>query len=253
MQLPDYVPFDSWWAYFTLLLAATTIGLGKAGVKGGLLFTVPLLAAAFGGKSAAAVLVPLLLVGDAFAIYRYGKHVKWNYVRSLIPAAIMGILLAVLVGEWINDATFGTILSLIVLASVVVLLYLERYPIDPKKMERPAVATSAGLLGGFTTMIGNVGGPVMSIYLLSTRLPKLEFLGTGAYFFLIVNLTKLPFHIWVWKKLDLQMLWQDLWALPAVLLGFYLGLWLVMRMSEQFFRYLIMGLTCMTALGLLLS
>lgn len=252
MNLPTWLPYDDWWPLATLLLASFTIGTGKAGIKGGLLFAVPLLVAAFGGMYAAAILLFPLLVGDALAIYRYSRYAKWSVVRALIGPAFFGILLATAVGNSLDAESFRDLLSVIILAAVAFLLLRERYPIKPKTMQRPLVAGTAGLIGGFTTMIGNVGGPVMSIYLLSAQLPKYPFLGTGAVFFLLVNLVKLPLHIWVWESLNGQVFYQSLFGAPAVLLGFYLGLFLIVRVSEKWFRYMILGLTTLTALTLLL-
>ncbi|MEL6393306.1 MAG: sulfite exporter TauE/SafE family protein [Bacteroidota bacterium] len=253
MELPTWVPFDDWWQLFTLILASFTIGTGKAGIKGGLLFAVPLLVSAFGGISAAAILLPPLLVGDALAIYRYGRYAKWKVVRSLVGPAFVGILLATLIGRYLNAEGFRDLLSIIILVAVAFLLIREKYPIKPETMQKPLVSGTAGLLGGFTTMIGNVGGPVMSIYLLSAQLPKYPFLGTGAVFFLIVNMVKLPLHIWVWESLSFRIFIQGIWGAPAVLVGFFLGLILIVRISEKSFKYLIMVLTTVTALTLLVS
>lgn len=252
MDLPTWVPFDNWWQLSTLLLASFTIGTGKAGIKGGLLFAVPLLVSAFGGMSAAAILLPPLLVGDALAMYRYGRYARWQVVKSLILPALLGILVATFTGSYLDAEGFRDLLSVIILAAVAFLLVREKYPIKPETMQKPMVSGTAGLLGGFTTMIGNVGGPVMSIYLLSAQLPKFPFLGTGAVFFLLVNLAKLPLHVWVWKSLSQQVLVQGLWGAPAVLIGFFLGLLLIVRVSEKWFRYLILGLTTLTALTLLM-
>ncbi|MEM6394860.1 MAG: sulfite exporter TauE/SafE family protein [Bacteroidota bacterium] len=252
MDIPVWLPFDNWWQLSTLMLASFTIGTGKAGIKGGLLFAIPLLVSAFGGMYAAAILLFPLLVGDALAIYRYGRYAKWPVVRSLVIPAYIGILIATFVGHSMNAERFRDLLSVVILAAVVFLLIREKYPIKPKTMQRPLVAGTAGLVGGFTTMIGNVGGPVMSIYLLSAQMPKYPFLGTGAVFFLLVNLVKLPLHALVWKSLDKQVLYQGAFGTPAVLIGFFLGLILIDRVSEKWFRYLILGLTSLTALTLLL-
>ncbi len=44
-------------------------------------------------------------------------------------------------------------------------------------------------------MVADAGGPVMSMYLLLAGFRKLGFLGTSAFFFLIVNISKVPFSV----------------------------------------------------------
>ena len=104
----------------------------------------------------------------------------------------MGVLIGTWLGDHINDALFMQIMAVIIFASVGLMLWLER-----NKSAVPDYtwfAILAGVLGGFTTMVGNLAGSVMAVYLLSMRLPKNEFIGTAAWFFLVINIFKVPFH-----------------------------------------------------------
>jgi len=100
-----------------------------------------------------------------------------------------------------------------------------------------------GIAGGFATMIGNLAGPIVGLYLLAMRFPKKEFFGTGAWYFLIVNLFKVPFHIFAWNTITLDSFLLDLILLPGIALGALLGVRLMTLIKEQTFRYLVIGVT----------
>ncbi|MFE1772963.1 TSUP family transporter [Streptomyces sp. NPDC059008] len=107
-----------------------------------------------------------------------------------------------------------------------------------------------GLVAGFATMVANAGGPAMSLYLLSSGFTMLGFLGTGAWFFLLVNLFKLPFSI------GLGLLTPDGLALDAVLVcavpvGALLGRALVRRIDQALFDRLVLVCTAASSLNLL--
>jgi uncharacterized membrane protein YfcA len=104
-------------------------------------------------------------------------------------------------------------------------------------------AVLMGLLGGITTMIGNLAGPVMALYLLSMRLPKNEYIGTAAWFFLAINLFKVPFHIFSWQSIDVNSLMLNLICLPFIALGAWCGIWLVKRIPEKYYRWLVIAMT----------
>jgi uncharacterized membrane protein YfcA len=115
----------------------------------------------------------------------------------------------------------------------------------------PAFAGSMGILAGVTTMIGNLAGPFSNLYFLAMRLPKNQFIGTAAWLFLITNWVKLPLHIFLWKTIDTKVLLTDLWLLPGLVLGLFLGVRLVKRIREGFYRKLILILTAVGAILLL--
>jgi uncharacterized membrane protein YfcA len=104
-----------------------------------------------------------------------------------------------------------------------------------------------GLTGGFTTMIGNAAGPVMSLYLLSMHLPKNKFIGTAAWFFLIINVLKIPFHVFSWHTITPQTLMVDTAGIPAILLGVYIGIKTVKLIPEKIYRYFIILSTVLAA------
>lgn len=110
-----------------------------------------------------------------------------------------------------------------------------------------------GLLGGFTTMIGNAAGPVMAIYLLSIRMPKLAFVGTNAWFFLCVNYLKIPLQVFAWHNINYTTLAIDACAIPFVLMGAFLGIRLVKILPEREFRIFTTTVTIISVLVMLLA
>ncbi|HLN74372.1 MAG TPA: TSUP family transporter, partial [Prolixibacteraceae bacterium] len=109
-----------------------------------------------------------------------------------------------------------------------------------------------GILGGFATMIGNVAGPVFAIYLLAMHLPKNSFIGTGAWFFMIINFTKFPLQLFVWHNITSHTLLLDLVTLPAIAFGAFLGIKLVKIIPEHTYRGAVIVITAISAFLLLL-
>lgn len=227
------------------------IGMAKGGVKGVGMFVVPIMAVVFGGKISSGIVLPMLLMADVFAVRHYNRHANWVYVWKLLPAALAGVFIGQWVGQWVSDAAFNQIIAAIVIGSLVLMIAQERGQISTVVAESRVFGYVFGLLGGFSTMIGNAAGPVLTVYLLGLRLPKNNFIGTGAWFFLLVNLAKLPFHIFSWGTVNPSSLLLNLCGLPALILGFWLGVRIVDYLPEREFRYFVIGMTFVAALRLL--
>jgi uncharacterized membrane protein YfcA len=236
--------------WILLGLSGLLIGMAKTGLSGVGLMVVPLMANAFGGRPSVGLLLPLLIFADIFAVSWYNRHADWKHVLRLIPWALGGILLATLVGKSISDITFNRLLAVMVLIGIGLLLWRD---LSKHRMNVPKsgwFAASLGLLGGFATMIGNAAGPVMALYLLSMRLPKNIYIGTGAWFFFMVNLSKVPLHIWSWNTITWRSFQLDLLIIPAIATGAFLGIWLVKLLPEKIFRIIVIATTLLSALFL---
>jgi uncharacterized protein len=163
-----------------------------------------------------------------------------------------GLFIGVVTGDVIDEGQFRWLLGVIIIAMLILLIYN-----DLKKSERIPdnrfFAGVMGLAGGFATMVGNAAGPVFSIYLLSMKLPKREFIGTGAWFFFIINLSKVPFHIFSWNTITLNTLSADLVLLPLIVAGMLAGIRLVNWFSEAFYRYFVIITTFIAAMVMLLG
>jgi hypothetical protein len=236
--------------WFWVILCALFVGMAKTGIAGVGMLIVPILASIFGGKSSAGILLPMLSMADVFAVSYYHRHAEWKYVLRLMPSTVVGVLIGLFVGNIVNDQQFKHIMAVIILAGLVIMIWRERKANAQAIPHNWLFSSIAGLLGGFSTMIGNAAGPVMSIYFLSMMLPKNSFIGTGAWFFLIINLFKIPFHITVWKTIDIHTFTLDLAMFPAIMLGAFLGFKLVKYIPEKPYRIFIIVTTALAAIKL---
>lgn len=235
-----------------ILIAALIIGLGKAGLKGVDMLSVTIMALVFGGKSSTGVVLPLLCVADIAAVFYYNRHAQWQHFWKLIPWMAIGILLGVFLGKDMNEQVFRRMMAVIVVLTIAIVLYME-WRKSVAVPQHPMFAAGTGLAAGFTTMMGNLAGAFANLYFLAMRLPKNDFIGTAAWLFLVINLFKLPFQIFYWKNINGQTLLTDLVLLPALALGFLLGLWLVKKMQDTSYRKVVIALTLLCSIMMLLK
>ena len=230
-------------------LGAFLLGIAKSGVKGIAVFIVILFAYAFEAKASTGILLPLLIGGDIFAILYYKKYAHWKYVFTLIPWMFVGVIMGTYGGNLLDESTFKTGMASLILLTTVLLFYLERKPLKSVPTHW-GFGSSLGMLAGFSTMIGNLAGAVTNIYFLSMRLPKNVFIGTSAYVFFIINLFKIPFHIWVWETIDFASAQTSLQFFPFLGLGLFVGVKLVKKINDEGYRKLILILTGIGAIVL---
>lgn len=230
------------------LFCGLLIGFAKTGIGGVATLMVPIMAEIFGGKASSGIVLPMLVFGDLIAVNRYRKHADKKQVAKLLPWAIAGLILGLSVGNMVNDAQFKMIIAITVITGLAVMIIQEHRGAGvPNHWTFIAVL---GLAGGFSTMVGNAAGTVMTIYLLSMRLPKYSYIGTGAWFFMIINMIKIPLQIIFWKGITLQTLTFNAMMIPAILLGAFIGIHLVRKIPEKPFRYMVIVLTAVAALKL---
>ena len=163
---------------------------------------------------------------------------------------VVGVLVGVWVGNDISETLFKRLMALIILFSVLLMFYTEKRKsqVIPNNQ---FVATTAGFLAGFTTMIGNLAGPIANIYFLAMRLPKNEFIGTAAWLFFLINLFKLPFHIFVWETVNIKTLVLNSVMVPILVLGFFIGVLIVRQISNLNYRRFILLVTALGGLIML--
>lgn len=228
--------------WMLILLGAFIIGLSKAGVKGIDMLNVTLMALVFGGKASTGIVLPLLCTADLLAVKYYHRHAQWPHVWKLLPWMVAGILIGVAVGKDVNETVFRKIMAGIIVLTVVIVLVLEfrKQVLVPNNT---FFVAGTGLASGFTTMLGNLAGAFSNLYFLALRMPKNNFIGTAAWVFLLINFFKLPFQILFWKNITGASLWVDVLLLPALLLGFFLGIRTVARIKDDNYRKVVIVLT----------
>jgi len=234
-----------------VLLVALFIGMAKTGVHGTGILAVPLLATVFGGQRSSGILLPILVMGDLMGVIYYHRHASWKHLKLLFPWAAVGVILGTIVGSNINDQIFKMIMGAIILISVFIMIWIEQGGHQDRVPTNKLFANGMGVVGGFTSMVGNLAGSVMGIYLLSTRLPKNAYIGTAAWFFMVVNWFKFPFHVFVWHTISVNTVLFDLLLLPVILLGAYLGILIIKNFSEKNFRWFIIVMTLVAAIGMI--
>jgi uncharacterized protein len=246
-----FTDFD-WLQLCSLGMATFILGLTKAGIRGIDMINVTLMALVFGSKLSTGVMLPMLCIGDALAVSYYKQDVKWPTFWRLIGWMLLGILIGVFLGQNLPEAVFKNIFSVIILSSLILLVWMEwRKPTTVTN--NPFFGPVLGILVGITTMLGNLAGAFASIYFMANRTPKNELIGTAAVMFMIMNLFKLPFQIFLWKNITWSSIWLNFQLIPILLLGFYLGAKLVGKLKEDSYRKIVIALTFVGALTILLK
>ncbi|QXP56702.1 sulfite exporter TauE/SafE family protein [Cellulophaga sp. HaHa_2_95] len=247
LTLSTTIPQSSWILAF---LAAIILGISKSGIKGIAIIIVTLMAIAFGARESTGLIVPLLIIGDIFAVIYYNRHAQWKYIIRFLPWMISGVLMGVVIGKDLDEEAFKFGMAFIILGSVLMMYWWDRR----KSKSVPthwAFAGFTGVMAGITTMIGNLAGAFSNIFFLAMRLPKNEFIGTAAWLFFIVNVFKLPFHIFVWKTITTDTLLINLKLVPGIIIGLFVGVRLVKIIKDDFYRKMILILTALGALLIL--
>ncbi|MFJ3421672.1 MULTISPECIES: sulfite exporter TauE/SafE family protein [unclassified Streptomyces] len=251
----------SGWEFAALAAAALLVGFSKTAVSGANTVSLAIFAAVLPARASTGVLLPILIVGDVLAVLTYRRHAHWPTLWRLFPAVAAGVVIGTLFLVWADDAVVRTSIGAILLFMAGVTLWRRRKadagaeagdePDSVTSRSGRAKARSYGVLGGFTTMVANAGGPVMSMYLLSAGFRKLGFLGTSAFFFLIVNVTKVPFSVGL-GLIDGHSLLLDASLAAFVVPGALIGKWAVNRINQRLFEQLVIAATIIGGLQLLL-
>lgn len=247
--MPDLLP----WAWGLLGLAAVTIGVSKTALPGGGILAIALFATVLPARTSTAAMLLLLIVGDVFALIAYRRHAHWPTLLRLAPAVIAGLLVGFLFLAFSGDGMVRRAIGVILLLMIAVTLWRRSRQADAAASAQGGVllASAYGTLGGFTTMVANAGGPVMSMYFLATRTPVQVFLGTAAWFFAIINLVKVPFLAGI-GLIDSSVLLMDAVLAPLVVVGALIGLRVARRLDQRLFDRIVIVLTVAGALYLLL-
>lgn len=232
--------------------AAFIIGLSKAGIKGIAVINVTFMALAFGAKQSTGMVVPLLILADIFAVIYYNRHTQWNYVFKVLPWMVLGVFIGAIIGSDLPESLFKIGMAIIIIITVLMMYWWDRKKVKSVPTHQ-AFASSIGIIAGITTMVGNLAGAFANIYFLAMRLPKNHFIGTAAWLFLIINVIKLPFHIFAWETISKDTLVLNLKLLPGIFIGFIVGIKIIKLINEVFFRKMILVLTALGAVLIMIQ
>lgn len=244
------------WEFAALAAAAMVVGFSKTAVSGANTVSLAVFAAILPARASTGVLLPILICGDILAVLTYRRHAHWPTLWRLFPAVGAGVVLGTVFLGFAGDGAVRMSIGAILLVMAGVTVWRRRVAATPEVEAAPTRAArvkagSYGVLGGFTTMVANAGGPVMSMYLLSAGFRKLGFLGTSAWFFLIVNSAKVPFSVGL-GLIDGRSLLLDAALVAFVVPGALIGKACVNRINQRLFEQLVIAATVLGGLQLLL-
>jgi uncharacterized membrane protein YfcA len=249
------------WQWALAALGTFAIGVSKTGIAGLGILGVAVFALIFPTRASVGVVLPLLICADVVAVTAFRRHAVWSHLWRLFPWAALGVILGYVAMGRINDHQVNKLIAGI-LVVMVAMQFWRRYNLrqasrrgEPEAEEAPqhgiGFVAAMGILGGFTTMVANAAGPIMILYLLAMRLPKMEFIGTGAWYFLTLNLFKVPFSMNLGLVTASSLLF-DLRLAPFAITGALCGRALLRHIDQKLFENLALCLTALAALKLLL-
>ena len=249
------MPDLAWWQWTLGLVCAVLVGMAKTGVPGLGILVVPLMFYVIGEHgSGPGTLLPLLCAADLFGVFYFRRHARAWDLLHLAPWVACGIALATVVLSLVSDHRLQLVVGAIVLAMVAAHLLKKR--VKDEKLVGSAHgwerALVFGVVTGFATTVANAAGPVMNLYLLAMHLPKDQFMGTGAWFFFLVNLVKVPIYCWrgliTWNSLLL-----DAALLPGIFVGALIGKRIYDRLPQRLFEVVVLILTTVAGISLVVK
>ncbi len=248
MSLP-HLTAHQWWL---AAIAALCIGLAKSGFAGVGTVTVLLMAEIMPARESTGAVLPLLICGDIFASAAFRRHAQWRHIWRMLPPALAGVVVGYFLMQRIKGDFFRPVIGWIVL--VLVILQVARKWKPGAFDHVPHTRWFAWLMGsssGIATMMANAAGPIMTLYLLAINLPKIEFVGTSALFFLIVNVIKVPFsaHLGLINGSSLAL---NVILVPFVALGILIGRRMLAIVPQQLFEILVLIFAIAASIRLIL-
>jgi uncharacterized protein len=227
--------------FFAVAIPAVIItGLSKGGFGGGVaMLGTPLLALVIPPVTAAAIMLPVLIVMDAIGLWNYRGLVKWSIIRTMLPGALAGIGIGWATAAYVPDSAIRIIVGLIA-----VIFAIAQIVADFRKRaaapENTALGMIWGTVAGFTSFVAHAGGPPYQAYTLPMKLDKLLYAGTGVVFFAIVNAVKVGPYLVLgqFSRANLALSGK---LLPVAILGVLAGIWMVRRVSQIVFYRITYG------------
>lgn len=239
----------SFYNWLILALAGFFIGVSKTGIPGLGMLSITITALVIPARLSTGVILPMLILGDIFAVAYYRRHAQWKILLRLMPWAAIGIIAGFFALGRMDDQQLRPIIGFIVL---LILGLNEADILDNWNIPaRGWFAAIIGLSAGFTTMIANAAGSIMIIYLLAMRLPKQEFIGTGAWYFFILNWFKVPFSASL-GLINPDSLMLNFKVAPAIIAGSLSGVYLMKIIPQRVFELIIKVLTVIAAVKLVI-
>lgn len=226
------------------------IGFAKGGFNAMGALLTPILSLVLPVASAVGVLLPMLMVGDIFAVYMYWKEWDLELVKRMLPAGIVGAFIGTVLLSSVSADGLRMVLGIFVLATVAYRFLSDRIQAmryEPRQWHAPA----AGFLSGVASGMFNSGGPPFNSFLLLQRLKARPFIATTAIYFALLNLIKVPGFLYT-GVLDLPLLFSLWWVLLFIPIGIWVARMTITRLSPAAFEWIIIILLIVSSVWLLL-
>jgi len=251
-MLPEY----SMAFWFCAVSAVTLVGIAKAGFGGGVgVVATPILALTLPVTDAAALLLPLLICCDLFAVVHYRANFDRRSISLLLPGALIGITAGALAFGYFQGNERVLKIGIGVLALSFVLYQVLRRVIEGALKRHTPSAFQGVLMGaiaGFTSTLAHAGGPPIAIYLLPQKLPRGLFVGTTVIFFAAINAVKLIPYQYL-GLLKMGNLMTILLLSPLTFVGVKLGIYLNKRFNDLWFNRVVYAVLFATGWKLILG
>jgi uncharacterized protein len=235
------------------VISSFLIGVSKTGIPGSGILAVPLMADILPARSSTGAVLILLIFADVFAVAYYKRHAVWHHLLRIMPYTAVGIVIGYFALGRVSDSQLQPAIGAIVLIMLVLGYWRDKNPHRLTELHtKKGFGITLGLIAGVTTMMANAAGPILIIYLIAMKLPKKQFIGTSAWYFMILNWVKVPFSAHL-GLITAESLKFNLALLPAVAFGAAAGIFILKKLPQKTFHAAVQILAAISALRLLLG
>ena len=232
-------------------LVTVFTGFAKTGIPGvGILAAILLANLMEETRDSVGTLLPVLIFADLFAVGTYRKHTDWRMVRRILPPTLVGVAVGAVSLGWFQGRRFDLMMGMLVLGQLLLDAARLRFKWESLP-HHPGYGIFFGVLAGITTTLGNMAGPLMSLYFMSLGLEKHRFMGSMAWYFFLINLVKVPVFWWH-RMITAETLPLSLWLLPGVVVGALFGRRVFQHIPQKPFEVVVRLLAALAAVRLLL-
>jgi uncharacterized membrane protein YfcA len=254
-KLEKTMPALDFHQWMLAVFAALFVGLGKGGIPGAGNLAIVLMAMVFPSKVSVGVLLPVLVCADLVAVKIYHAHARWPILLKLLPWSLVGVGIGALIFQHVDNDLLTRFIGALLLFMVLLQPIRKRLAARSEDTSTPTTSSAfvriTGIIGGIATLVANAAGPIVALYLILAGLPKHAYIGTAAWFFLLLNLSKLPVQAAIGnlrpENLPISLILGMVAAAAAACAPI-----LVKRISQQWFNALILAFVVIAALKMLL-
>lgn len=252
------LPYNlAWWGWVIAIAGSLSIGISKTGIAGLGVLAVAMFTLIFPARESTGIVLPILIVGDIVAVLHYRRNAVWSFLIRLAPFTVVGVLLGYLALDRLDGQQVGRLMGVVLLV-ITGFQYWRMRSVKGVEQAGEALARKhwltglVGVMAGFFTMVSNASGPIMIIYLLAMGLPKIAFMGTSAWFYFLLNTSKVPLSFNL-GLITQQSLTFDLMMAPFAIIGGVAGYQILKRIDQRAFEQLALVFTAIAAVRLIIG